>query len=164
MDLCQQSDNTLSRSVITFLPRSKHLLILWLQSQSAVILEPKKIKSVTVSTVSSSICHEVMEPEAIILVCFFFYCWVLGQLFHSLFHPQEALEFLFAFCHWSCIICIHEVVDTSSNLGSSLWVIQPSLWLCPVPPLQYGGSTLAGTRCHLFLPGGEVQSIELRSK
>ena len=71
MDLCQQSDNTLSRSVITFLPRSKHLLILWLQSQSAVILEPKKIKSVTVSTVSSSICHEVMEPEAIILVFFF---------------------------------------------------------------------------------------------
>ena len=56
-----------SRFVITFLPRSKHLLILWLQSQSAVILEPKKIKSVTVSTLSSSICHEVMGLEAIIL-------------------------------------------------------------------------------------------------
>ena len=52
--------NMLSRLVITFLPRSKHLLILWLQSPSAVILEPKKIKSVTASTVSPSICHEVM--------------------------------------------------------------------------------------------------------
>ena len=60
--------NTLSRFVIAFLPRSKHLLISWLQSQSAVILEPNKIKSVTVSTVSPSICHEVMEPDAMILV------------------------------------------------------------------------------------------------
>ena len=50
--------NMLSRLVITFLPRSKHLLISWLQSPSAVILEPRKIKSVTVSTVSPSICHE----------------------------------------------------------------------------------------------------------
>ena len=50
----------LSRLVITFLPRSKHLLISWLQSRSAVILEPRKIKSDTVSTVSPSICHEVM--------------------------------------------------------------------------------------------------------
>ena len=53
--------NVLSRLVITFLPRSKRLLISWLQSTSAVILEPKKIKSVTVSTVSPSICHEVMD-------------------------------------------------------------------------------------------------------
>ena len=60
--------NMLSRLVITFLPRSKHLLILWLQSQSAVILEPPKIKSATVSTVSPSICHEVMGPDAMILV------------------------------------------------------------------------------------------------
>ena len=52
--------NMLSSLVITFLPRSKHLLISWLQSPSAVILEPPKIKSVTVSTVSPSICHEVM--------------------------------------------------------------------------------------------------------
>ena len=50
----------LSRLVIVFLPRSKHLLISWLQSPSAVILEPKKIKSLTVSVVSPSICHEVM--------------------------------------------------------------------------------------------------------
>ena len=51
--------NTLSRLVITFLPRSKRLLISWLQLPSAVILEPKKIESVTVSIVSPSICHEV---------------------------------------------------------------------------------------------------------
>ena len=60
--------NMLSRLIITFLPRSKHLLISWLQSPSAVILEPKKIKSLIISTVSPSICHEVMGPDAIILV------------------------------------------------------------------------------------------------
>ena len=60
--------NMLSRLVITFLPRSKRLLISWLQSPSAVILEPPKIKSANVSTVSSSICYEVMEPDAMILV------------------------------------------------------------------------------------------------
>ena len=60
--------NMLSRFVTAFLPRSKCLLISWLQSPSAVILEPTKIKSDTVSTVSPSICHEVMEPNAMILV------------------------------------------------------------------------------------------------
>ena len=60
--------NILSRLVITFLPRSKHLLISWLQSPSAVILEPRKIKSDTVSTISPSISHEVMGPDAMILV------------------------------------------------------------------------------------------------
>ena len=60
--------NMLSRLVIAFLPRSKHLLISWLQSPSAVILEPKKVKSVTVSIVSPSVCHEVMGPDAMILV------------------------------------------------------------------------------------------------
>ena len=60
--------NMLSRLVITFLRRSKHLLISWLQSPSAVILEPKKTKSDTVSTVSPSISHEVMRPDAMILV------------------------------------------------------------------------------------------------
>ena len=58
----------LSRLVIAFLPRSNCLLISWLQSSSAVILEPRKIKSVTVFTVSPSICHEVMGPDAMILV------------------------------------------------------------------------------------------------
>ena len=60
--------NMLSRLVITFLPRSKHHLISWLQSPSAVILEPPKMKSAIVSTVSPSICHEVMGPDAMIFV------------------------------------------------------------------------------------------------
>ena len=60
--------NMLFILVIAFLPRSKCLLISWLQSTSAVILEPKKIKSVSVSIVSPSICHEVMGPDAMILV------------------------------------------------------------------------------------------------
>ena len=72
--------NMLSRFVITFLPRSKHLLISWLQLPSAVILEPPKVKSLTVSIISPSICHEVMGPDAMILV---FWMLSLSQLFHS---------------------------------------------------------------------------------
>ena len=72
MDLSRQSMslllNMLSRLVITFLPRSKRLLISWLQAPSAVILEPRKIKSATVSIVSPSICHEVMGLDTMILV------------------------------------------------------------------------------------------------
>ena len=60
--------NILSRFVIAFLPRSKHLLISWMQSPSAVILEPKKIKSLTISTVSPSICHEVMGMDTAIFI------------------------------------------------------------------------------------------------
>ena len=60
--------NMLPRLVVTLLPRSKRLLISWLQSPSAVIWEPKKIKSVTVSVVSSSICCEVMGLDAMILI------------------------------------------------------------------------------------------------
>ena len=81
--------NMLSRLVITYLPRSKHLLISWLQSPSAVILEPRKIKSATVSTVSPSICHEVMGLDAKILVF-----WMLSfkPTFSLLFHfHQEVL-------------------------------------------------------------------------
>ena len=81
--------NTQSRLVITFLPRSKRLLISWLQSQSAVILETQKIKSDTVSTVSPSISHEVMGPDVMILVF-----WMLSfkpTVFTLLFHfHQEA--------------------------------------------------------------------------
>ena len=72
MDLCWRVMslffNMLSRFVITVLPRSKCLLISWLQSPSTVILEPKKIKSVTISTFSSSVYHEVMELDAMIFV------------------------------------------------------------------------------------------------
>ena len=67
--------NMLSRLVITFLPTSKHLLISWLQSPSAVILEPKKIQSDTVSTVSPSICHEVMGLDAMIFIF-----WIVGDV------------------------------------------------------------------------------------
>ena len=66
--------NMLSSLAIAFLPRSKHLLIAWLQSPSAVILEPPKIKSATVSTVSPSLCHEVIGQDAMILV---FWMWIL---------------------------------------------------------------------------------------
>ena len=71
IDLCWQSNllfNMLSRLIITFLPRSKRLLISWLQSPTAVILEPPRIKSLTISIVSPSICHEVRGPDAMILV------------------------------------------------------------------------------------------------
>ena len=60
--------NTLSRFVIAFLPKSKHLLISWLQSPSAVVLETKKIMSVTVSIVSPSTCREGMGPDAMIFI------------------------------------------------------------------------------------------------
>ena len=60
--------NTWSKFVIAFLPRSKHLLLSWLQLTSSMFLEPKKIKSVTVSTFSPSICHGEMGPDVVILV------------------------------------------------------------------------------------------------
>ena len=81
--------NMLSKLVIAFLPRSKRLLISWLESPSAVILEPRKIKSVTISIFSPSICHEVMEPDAMILV---FRMLSFRPIFSLLCHfHQEAL-------------------------------------------------------------------------
>ena len=86
MDLCWQSNvsafNMLSKMVIAFLPRSKCLLVSWLQSPSAVILEPKKIKSATVSIVSPSICHAVMGLNAMMSVF-----WMLS------FKPAFSLSF-----------------------------------------------------------------------
>ena len=77
--------NMLSRLIIAFLPRSKHLLLSWVQSPSAVILEPPKIKSVSISTVSPSICHEVMGPDAMI--------WVFRMLsFKPAFHSPLSLS------------------------------------------------------------------------
>ena len=90
MNLCQQKMsllfNTLSRFVIALLPRSKHLIISWLQSPSAVILEPKKIKSVTVSNFSPSIYHLVMGLDAMIFVF-----WMLSfkPAFHSPLSPSS---------------------------------------------------------------------------
>ena len=107
--------NILSRLVIAFLPRRKGLLISWLQSPSAVILEPKKMKSATVSIVSSSICPEVMGSDAMNLV---FRMLSFSQLFQSpLSLSPEVLQFLFTFCHKGGAICISEVIDISpSNL------------------------------------------------
>ena len=77
--------NMLSRLVIAFLPKSKHLLISWLQSPSTVILEPPKMKPLTVPIVSPSICHEVMGPDAMTLVF-----WLLS--FNPLFHSPLSLS------------------------------------------------------------------------
>ena len=85
--------NRLSRFVIAFLPRSKRLLISWLQLPSAVILKPKKIKSLTVSTVSPSICHEVMVLDATILVF-----WMLS--FKPSFHSCSLSS-------WSPLVLLH---------------------------------------------------------
>ena len=114
--------NRLSRLVITFLPRSNHLLISWLHSTSAVILEPQKIKSDTVSTVSPSICHEVMWLDAMTLVS---ECWVLSQLFHSSLSLSSRGSLVLRFCHKGGE---SEVTDISpGNLDSSLCFIQPSI-------------------------------------
>ena len=99
--------NMLSRLVLTFLPRSKHLLISWLQSPSAVILEPPKIKSyhcfhcfpIYLPWSNETWCHDLK----------FFECWVLSQFFHP---HQEALQF-FAFCRKGGVICISEFIDIS---------------------------------------------------
>ena len=91
MDLYWQS-NMLSRLVITFIPKNKHLFISWLQAPSAVILEPKEIKSVTVSTVSPSICHEVMGPDAMIFIFWilsFKPAFSLSSLIKRLFSPSS---------------------------------------------------------------------------
>ena len=100
--------NTLSGFVIAFLPRSKHLLISWLQSPSAVILKPKKIKSVTISIVSPSVCHEVMGPDAMILVY-----WVLS------FKPPFSL---------SSFTFIKRLFSSSSL--SAIRVVSSAYWYC----------------------------------
>ena len=94
-----------------------------IQSPSAVILEPKKIRFATVSTFLLSICHEVTGPVAKILVLWMLSFNTAFSLFSFtlLFHTQEALQFLFAFCHYDSIICVSEVAAISpSNHDSSL--------------------------------------------
>ena len=117
MDLCQQSDigvfNMLSRIVIDFLPRRKHLLISWLQSPAVTVpLEPKKIKSVTVSIVSPSVCHEAMGLDAMISVF-----WMLS--FKPAF-PLSSFTFSkrpFSSSLLSAIrVVLYEVVDISPSL------------------------------------------------
>ena len=116
--------NKLSSLVITFLPRSKHLLISWLQSPSVVILESPKLKS---ATVSPSICREVMGPDAMILVY-----WILS--FKSTF-SLSSFTFIKRLVSSSSlsankggVICISEAIDSSPGiLDSSLCFIQPSI-------------------------------------
>ena len=112
--------------VITFLPRSKRLLISWLQSPSAVILEPRKMKSSTVSTVFPSICHEVMGPDAMIFVF-----WTLSFKPTFLLSSFTFIKRLFSsssLCHKGGVICISEVINISPcNLDPSLCFIQPSI-------------------------------------
>ena len=123
--------NMLSRLVITFLPRSKRLLISWLQSPSAVILEPKKIKSDTVSTVSPSISDEVMGPDAMIFVFWMLSCKPTFSLSSFTF-----IKRLFSSSSLSAIrvvssggvLCISKVIDISpGNLDSSLCFFQSSV-------------------------------------
>ena len=114
----------LSRLVIAFLPRRKHLLISWLQSPSAVILESPKISLSLFPLFLQSICHEVMGPDAMILVY-----WMLS------FKPTFSLcsftfikRLFFAFWHKCGVICISEVIDISpGNLDSSLCFFQSSI-------------------------------------
>ena len=118
--------NMLSRLVIAFLTRSKRLLISWLQSPSAVILEPKKIKSVTLSIVSPSICHEVMGPDAMFLVF-----WMLNFKPDFSLSSLTFIKRLFSFSSLSAF----RVVSSAfwgywyfpSNLNFSLWFIQPCI-------------------------------------
>ena len=119
----------LSRLVIAFLPRSKHLLISWLQSPSAVILEPKKINSVTVSIISLSICYEVMGPDAMMFVF-----WMLSfkaTFSFSSFTFIKRLQFLLTFCHKGGVICISEVIDISP------WQTLLQLMLHPAQPFTW---------------------------
>ena len=134
--------NMLSRLVTTFLPRSKRLLISWLQSPSTVILEPRKIKSATVSIVSTSICHEVMDQMP---WSSFSECWALRQLFALLFHfHQEAFKFFFTFCHKGGVICVSEGIDISPSILAPacasllVAVVLNSFWayLCLLPQLN----------------------------
>ena len=120
--------NMLSRLVIAFLPRSKHLLISWLQSLSAVILEPQKIKSVTLAAVSPSICHEVMGLDAMILVF-----WMLSfKPTFSLFSSFISVKRLFSSSSLPSIRMMSSaylrlLIFFPSNLDSSLCFNQPSL-------------------------------------
>ena len=113
--------NMLSRFFVAFLSRSKCLLISWLQSPSAVISGPKKIKSITVSIVSPSICHNVMGPNTMIFVF-----WSFKPAF-SLSSFTFTKRF-FTFCYKVGVICVCVLIDISpSNLDSSLCFIQLSI-------------------------------------
>ena len=140
--------NTLSRLVITFFPRSKCLLISWLQSPSAVILEPKKIKSDTVSTVSPSISHEVMGPDAMILVF-----WMLSfeptfsltsfTFIKRLCSQMSSFFFLMRLLHMK--IVIPKQKSTISQTDSCIF----PAWTCPTIRVASVGDHLTPTSASL---------------
>ena len=122
--------NMLSRLVIAFLPRSKHLLISWLQSPSSVTLEPQNIKYLSVFIISLPICHEVMGLDAMIFV-FGMLSFKLTFSLSSFTFFKRLFLFFFTFCHKGSINCISEVIDISpGNLDSSMCFIQPA-WHFP---------------------------------
>ena len=124
--------NMLSRLVIAFLPRSKHLLISWPQSPSAVILEPKKIKSITVSTVFPSICREVMGLNSIILVF-----WMLS------FKPTSSLSsFTFIKRLFSCSSLSAIRVVSSAYLRLSMFLLAILIPACASSNLTFLWCTL----------------------
>ena len=118
--------NMLSMFVIAFLLRSKHLLISWLQSLSEVIQDPKKIKSVTVSTVSPSICHRMMDQMPLFS---FLNVEFLSQLFHSSLSLSSRGSLVpLTFCLKGGVIWVPEVIDISpGNLDSILCFFQPGI-------------------------------------
>ena len=129
--------NMLSRLVITFLPRSKRLLISWLQSPSAVILEPPKIKS---ATVSPSICHEVMGPDAMILVFWPYHVLhYLREWSPLILRARFFCVCLFVFLNWSIVplyywigfCCTTKWISYMYTYSSLLDLPQPY----PIPPI-----------------------------
>ena len=140
--------NMLSRFVIAFLPKSSCLLISWLQSPSTVILEPKERKSVTASTFSLSICHQVMGPDAMILVF-----WMLG------FKPGFSLS----------SFTLIKKVFSSSSLSAIRVILSAYLRLLPfqlanlIPPCDSSNPSLARCRqtlCHLSHQGSHGKAPE----
>ena len=120
--------NMLSRFVIAFLPRSQVSFNFMTAVTICNDFEAKKIKSVTVSTVSPSICHEEMGPDAIILVFWMMSFKPTFSLSSFTFTKRQVLQFLFTFYHKDGVICISEVIDISpSNLDSSLYFIQTGI-------------------------------------
>ena len=135
--------NMLFRLVITFLPRNKYLLISWLQPQTAVIVEPPKIKSATVSTVSPSICHEAMGPDAMILVF-----WMLS------FKPTFSLSsFPFIKRLFSCSFLAIRVV---SSAYLSLLIFLPAI-LIPAYASSSPAFLMMYTVYKLKKQGGNIQ-------
>ena len=120
--------NMLSRLVIAFLPRRKHIFISWLKSPSAVILEPRKIKTVTVSIVSPSYTMKRWDQMP---WSSFFECWVFLVFFVCFFIWMLSFKPAFSlssFTYIKRLSCIYKVIDISpSNLDSSLCFFQPSI-------------------------------------